>query len=89
MAWMVVGPDERGYRELLRKRAVLHGIGTAEYEAQLERASVPRGTPDHLAAQVATLAELGVDRIYIEVLEPLADVDTERLELIARTIRSI
>ena len=89
MAWMVVAPDERSYRELLREQAAALGIDVAVYEAQLEQENVPRGTPDHLAAQMADMAELGIDRVYIEVLEPLDQVDTERLELIVDTVRSI
>ena len=89
MAWMVVASDERSYRELLEKRGAVRGIDADAYEAQLKRADVPCGTPDDLAAHMSDIAGLGVDRVYIEVLEPLAEVDTEGLELIVDVIRSI
>ena len=88
MAWMVVASDERSYRELLKEAGAAQGIGADAYEAQLKAAGVPCGTADHLAAQMSDIAGLGVDRIYIELLEPLAEVNIESLELIVDVIRS-
>ena len=89
MAWMVVGLDEMDYRDRLGRGGAALGLEADEYEAMLERESVPRGTPDQLAARVAALPGLGVERLYIEMLEPLPEIDTERLRVTVEAIRSI
>ena len=89
MAWLVVGSDERDYRERLGEGGAALGLSADEYEALLERQSVPRGTPDQLASQMSALAGVGVERIYLEMLEPLPEIDTERLRVTVEAIRSI
>ena len=88
MTWIVAASDESSYRELLKEGAAALGIDPAEYQSQLKRDSIPHGTPDRVAAQVAEMAALGVERLYIELLEPLPEVDTELLESIVGAIRS-
>ena len=89
MAWTVVGVDELDYRERLGEGGAALGLEPDEYEALLERESVPRGTLDQLAPQMAALAGVGVERIYLEMLEPLPEIDRERLRQIVEVIRSL
>ena len=89
MAWMVAAPDSASYRTLLEDTAAAHEMTGAEFEAQLERDNIPRGTPERLHEQAAALAAIGVDRIYIETLEPLGDIDTDWLEMVVEPIRAV
>ena len=89
MAWMVVGLDEMDYRDRLGEGGAALGLEASEYEALLGRESVPRGTPDQLAAQMSALAGVGIERLYIEMLEPLPQIDTGRLRMTVEAIRSI
>ena len=77
---VVVAPDEAAYRSKLAARGARREQSADEYEAFLAEHSIPHGTPDRARQSIATLAELGVSRYYVQEYRDLADVDTDSLE---------
>lgn len=77
---VVVAPDEASYRSKLAARGARREQSADEYEAFLAEHSIPHGTPDRARQSIATLAELGVSRYYVQEYRDLADVDTDSLE---------
>lgn len=89
IVWMVVGSDEKDYKDLLEEGGAVLGLEPDEYEARLKKDHVVCGNPDQLAIQMSDIAGVGVDRVYIARPEPLSEIDTDRLRLIVDVIRSV
>ena len=85
---VVVAPDEASYRAKLEARGARREQSADEYEAFLVERSIPHGTPDLARQSIATLAELGVSRYYVQEYRDLADVDTDSLETAFGILRS-
>ena len=85
---VVVAPDEASYRAKLEARGARRDQSAHEYEAFLAEHSIPHGTPDRARQSIATLAELGVSRYYVQEYRDLADVDTDSLETAFDILRS-
>ncbi len=77
MGQLFVAPDESGYRDLMARAAAERELTVIELENRFSERGVPFGTPDRLAATLADLEEVGVDRLYIQLLDV---TDIESLE---------
>jgi len=53
-----------------------------EYGAFLDERNVPHGTGSEAHAAIQRMADIGVDRYYVQEFAPLEDVDLDRMELV-------
>lgn len=74
-----VGADEAEYSSVIERSAAARNVGRDEFEERIKARNILHGTPDHVARQVATLRDLGVERLYVQVLDPLDEVDSDAL----------
>lgn len=83
MGGALVGRTDTEYRDLLAAEAVERGSTPEEWEAKLMAAGMIMGTPSQAAETMAALAEVGVERWYVQWLD-VADGDG-----FARTIEAL
>jgi alkanesulfonate monooxygenase SsuD/methylene tetrahydromethanopterin reductase-like flavin-dependent oxidoreductase (luciferase family) len=74
MGQAMVGRTDAEYRRRLERAAGARDMTPDELESRLIERGVPVGTPDRAAEAMAALEEVGVDKWYVQWLEP-ADVD--------------
>ncbi len=77
VGYPIVGEDRAEYRELLEERAAARDRDPDEFEAFLVERGMLHGTTDEVQSQLASFAEAGVARYYVQVYAPLDDVDTD------------
>ena len=82
-----VGRDQAEYREIIAAGAQRRDIAEDEFEERLRSRNVLHGTPERVADYVATLRDLGVGRLYVQVLDPLDEVDTDALADVFAIVR--
>jgi hypothetical protein len=70
----VVGRTDREYRERLEEGAARRGISPPDLEERYLNLGIPCGPPGKAGETMGALAEAGVERYYVQWLEP-ADVD--------------
>jgi alkanesulfonate monooxygenase SsuD/methylene tetrahydromethanopterin reductase-like flavin-dependent oxidoreductase (luciferase family) len=75
-----VGADEAAYRDVLGAAAAAREIEPAEFEDRLRSRNIILGTPDRAAALVDAWQALGVTRLYLQLIDPLDDIDFDALE---------
>jgi alkanesulfonate monooxygenase SsuD/methylene tetrahydromethanopterin reductase-like flavin-dependent oxidoreductase (luciferase family) len=73
-------PDE--HRAVIASRAHARDMSPDAYEAMLDERLVPHGTPSRAKDAVASMADLGVGRYYVQEYRALDAVDTDRLEFV-------
>ncbi len=83
----IVAETEAGYEALLARRAAARGVSVPEYVSLLEERNIPRGTPERAAASIGALAEIGVDRYYVQEYKSLDDIDTGALAGVFAALR--
>ena len=59
--------------------AAARNISEDDYVARLEAQGAPHGTPSQVQEAIARLSELGVSRLYVQLVSPLGDIDLGRL----------
>lgn len=70
----MVGRTEAEYRQRLEKASARRHLSPEEMEEKLSNNGVPFGTPSRAAETVSALEEAGVDKWYVQWLDP-ADLD--------------
>ncbi len=81
-----VGRNDAEYSAVIEAAAAARDLSRDEFEDRIGSRNIVHGTPDRVADQMTTLRELGVGRLYVQILDPLDDVDTDAL---ARTFAII
>jgi alkanesulfonate monooxygenase SsuD/methylene tetrahydromethanopterin reductase-like flavin-dependent oxidoreductase (luciferase family) len=76
----VMGGDEAAYRRRLEADAASRDMSPDDYAARLAGRGMPHGAPEQVRETVRRLADLGVSRLYIQLVNPLGEVDLDRLE---------
>jgi alkanesulfonate monooxygenase SsuD/methylene tetrahydromethanopterin reductase-like flavin-dependent oxidoreductase (luciferase family) len=66
----LVGRTDQEYRDRLQAAAAKRGISPEEMEKRYVGAGIPVGTPARAAEAIAALEEAGVERWYVQWLEP-------------------
>src|SRR5690606_8782001 len=74
MGGALVGRTDAEYRERLQKVSAMTGLTPEELEERDIERGIPVGTPSRAAEALEALEEAGVDRYYVQWLEP-EDVD--------------
>lgn len=70
----LVGRTDAEYRERLEEAAAAREVSPEQMESRFEEMGLPIGPPARAAETLNALAEVGVDRYYVQWLDP-ADVD--------------
>ena len=83
MGTAVVGRTDAEYSERLAAEAAARGISPEELESRLVARGIPVGGPSRAAETLASLAEAGVERYYVQWF------DAADLEGFARTIEAL
>lgn len=84
---LMVAPDEATYRETIARRAAERDLTPEAYEEMLATRNVPHGTPERAAEMLAAVADMGVQRAYLQRYAPLDEVDTELFDRLLRAYR--
>ena len=84
----LITETEAEYTELLAERGAKRDMSPDLYEQFLADRHVPRGTAEQVADVVGQLETLGVGRYYVQEFKALGDIDTDRLEMVFRSLRS-
>jgi alkanesulfonate monooxygenase SsuD/methylene tetrahydromethanopterin reductase-like flavin-dependent oxidoreductase (luciferase family) len=84
---MMVGATEEAYRSLVAKRAAAAGVPEDEYLARYDQRNFVHGTPQQAAEIMHRVAEMGVDRLYLQQYCHLDDIDTDVVEAVLTAYR--
>jgi hypothetical protein len=79
--------DEATHREELTARGAKRDLSPDEYAAFLDERNVPHGTPERAFEAIERMAEIGVDRYYVQEMTSLEEVDLDRLELVFSSLK--
>lgn len=84
----VTGANESSYRAVLETEARKRDLSADEFESQLRARHIPHGSPPQVREAVSALAEAGVDVFYLQLLDPLDEIETGRLTETLTVLRS-
>ena len=79
--------DEATHREELAERGAKRELSPDEYAEFLDERNVPHGTPDRAFEAIERMAEIGVDRYYVQEMTSLEEVDLDRLDLVFGSLK--
>lgn len=81
-----VAATEDEYRALIERWAAARDSSPDEVEAMMAERNWLRGTPDEAATTAAELGDMGVQKLYLQELRSLDEVDTALLDTIVSSI---
>ncbi len=84
---VIAAADEASYRALIEKRSAGTDRSPEEYIEMIDERNFVHGTPDVAAEVMRRVADIGVDRLYLQRYCHLDDVDTGLLEAILSEYR--
>ncbi|MCY4372009.1 MAG: LLM class flavin-dependent oxidoreductase [bacterium] len=85
MGTAIVASDRTTYRKRLEEGAAYRRMDPDDLEASFAECSLPHGTPDQVAEQMARLAEAGVSRFYLQAIGAWdEELMAETFELLGR-----
>jgi len=79
--------DEATHREELTQRGAKRDLTADEYAEFLDERNVPHGTPERAFEAIERMAEIGVDRYYVQEMTSLEEVDLDRLDLVFSSLK--
>jgi alkanesulfonate monooxygenase SsuD/methylene tetrahydromethanopterin reductase-like flavin-dependent oxidoreductase (luciferase family) len=79
--------DDETHREELAARGAKRDLSPDEYAAFLDERNVPHGTPERAFEAIERMAEIGVDRYYVQEMTSLEEVDLDRLDLVFSSLK--
>lgn len=83
----VIAATDEAFRELITERAGRAGVPVDDYAARLDERHYVYGTPQQAAAVMHRVAELGVDRLYLQRYCHLDEIDTDLTEQVLAAYR--
>jgi alkanesulfonate monooxygenase SsuD/methylene tetrahydromethanopterin reductase-like flavin-dependent oxidoreductase (luciferase family) len=85
----LVGRDRAEFEDRLGARLARSGVDRRRLLDRLDERGTPYGTLDQVAEGFAAVAGLGLDRVYLQQFDPLADIDRDNVLLGLEAARSI
>ncbi len=86
---VIIGEDEADLAEIVAIAASQRDMSRNDYLAMLRDRHLPHGTPDAVADRVAELARAGVGRFYVQVFDPVGDIDRRRVSLARAALAAV
>lgn len=79
--------DEATHRKELTARGAKRDLLPDEYATFLDERNVPHGTPARAFEAIERMADIGVDRYYVQEMTSLEEVNLDRLDLVFSSLR--